>query len=150
MNPLVQEVEPRVQEETPHIYVWYNTDFDQFESPYVQKTIHIRNYDMNSRKTNKGGITIVSRLYKKDHIPHTLAYGVSFASPKDCFNKKKGASIATARLNNKDPEFSGMMKFTSSRYNTDLVLLSVIGDILRNVKYPKHAEFLLYDKVVVL
>lgn len=123
---------------------------------YVQKIVHLRNYLEKGKeysdyftKTNKGGITIVSRLFKdENNNPVTLAYGVSFASPKEQFNRKFGVQLALDRLIHKDTIYSSRMRFVNTRYDNDIILMSIISDILRNMKYPKHAKEILTSKFI--
>ncbi len=120
---------------------------------YVQKIVHLRNFledDFNNfKKTNNGAVTIVSRLYKDENRkPVALAYAVSFVSPKEQFNRKFGVQLALDRLIHKDTVYSNRMRFTNSHYNNDVVLMSIISDILRNMEYPKHAKELLTSKFI--
>lgn len=120
---------------------------------YVQKIVHLRNFlneDLDDfRRNNSGAVTIISRVYKDENRkPVALEYAVAFASPKEQFSRKFGVELATQRLQNKDEVYSSRMRMINSYYNNDIILMSIISDILRNMEYPKHARNLLLEKFI--
>lgn len=104
---------------------------------FIQKIIHIRSPHY------KGAVTIVSHLIKEDGHSGYLRYGVAYSSPKDTFVKKVGVEIAKQRLNDINP-----LPVNTNDYNNDMLLMSIISDILLNRAYPRFAKNLLLSKFI--
>lgn len=93
--------------------------------------------------SNKGGMTIVSRLHKENFTPVLLEYALSFTSPKDEFVKRLGVELATVRLTIKDEFYRSLPINVNNSHDNDELLMYIISDILMNVNYPRHVKKLL-------
>lgn len=110
---------------------------------YAQKITHLRNLYYSTKYS--GGVTIISRLYRDEKWePTALEYAVTFASPSHPYCRKFGVNQALDRLINKDELYYRRMRITSY-VDHSIILMTIISDILLNVKHPTHANKILAD-----
>lgn len=100
-----------------------------------QKIIHIR------CPQYKGAITIVSELHKEPNQDGYIKYGVAYSSPKDTFVKKIGIKLAKQRVEN-----SKFLPVYTNRYNNNVLLMSIISDLILTGTYPRFARKILLHK----
>lgn len=83
---------------------------------------------------HNGMITLAT--YKDDD---QIKYGVSFCSPKDRFNKKRGRLIAFNRLK----QCTETLKLEELNHKS--IVAEILNDILDDRNYPNTVENLLFD-----
>jgi len=103
----------------------------------MNNSLHIRHYRSWGMHEH-GVITVVSR--RETHNGHNhFYYGVAYCSPRDQFSRKSGVELATNRLNNTIPGYSGMVSVNNS-ISSGRVSRAILSDIEANGCMPRWAE----------
>ena len=106
----------------------------------------IRHFNRFHDHRRHGTITVVSDVVYENDVPARIEFGVAYCSPRDVFRKKDGVGLATARLDQKDENFSEVIPIKSRRplhyYEAQDLILSHIGNAMNS---PRWARKLIHN-----